>query len=172
MSVANVREVLAKIGYVLLHIQATERVVKLAMQVAMPGEAELLFTSIAERVTSKDVRRPLGPFLAELRKRATLHDDVDDLLTRFLTKRNAFIHNLAEVDGWSITTEAGIATAHQHLGELLDESKQVRTHFLGLLYSWKVQTGLKPTEYEEEGFAAIAEKFEGGILSRKWGTDA
>jgi hypothetical protein len=162
--------VLAKIGHLLLDVQSTEKAVKLAMQIAMPRERDL-FTSVTERVSSKDIRRPLGPFFAELRKRATLHNDVDELVARFLVRRNAFIHNLSELDGWSLKTEAGIKLANDHLNELLADSREVRTLFLGLLHAWKVQVEMQASKQEQEAFEAITSKYEGRLLSRKWGVD-
>lgn len=171
MDSAHVTRTLAKIGYVLLHIQSTERAIKLIMQTALPRERDL-FTSLTERLSSKDMERPLGTFLTELRKRATLHADFDELLRRFLLNRNIFIHDISEPEGWSLKSEAGLKIVHQQLEELLTDSDQIRTHFKALLYSWKVQGEMDPTKDEGEAFQDVSGKYEGGVLSRKWGTDA
>lgn len=171
MDSARAIKALQKIGYTLLHIQSTERVIKVVMQTAMPREKEL-FTSLTERLSSKDMERPLGAFLNELRKRASIHADFDALLRRFLVNRNIFIHDISEPGGWSLKTVAGLKVIDRQLTELLADSDQVRTHFKALLYSWKVQGEMDTTEGEDEAFHAISGKYEGGVLSRKWGTDA
>jgi len=171
MDSARAAKALQKIGYTLLHIQSTERVIKLVMQTAMPREKEL-FTSLTERLSSKDMERPLGAFLTALRKRASLHADFDALLRRFLTNRNIFIHDITEPEGWSLKSDEGLRVIDRQMAELLTDSDQVRTHFKALLYSWKVQGEMNTTEDEDEAFRAIAGKYEGGVLSRNWGTDA
>lgn len=40
---------------------------------------------------------------------------------------------------------------------------------MGLLYSWKVEGGMDPTNEENGEFHAIAGEYEGGALSRKSG---
>ena len=165
-----VTKILLKIGYVFLHVQSTEKAVKLVMQIAMPCEQDL-FASLTERLVAKERQRPLGPFLHELRSRATLHPDIEELLSRYLSSRNRFVHNVSEVEGWSLKTEAGCAVANDFLNGLLADSKEVRSVFIGLLHSWKVQSGLDTTEEEDRAFAEM-EKYEGQILSRKWGSGA
>ena len=165
-----VTRILLKIGYVFLHVQATEKAVKLVMQIAMPCEQDL-FASLTERLVAKERQRPLGPFLHELRSRATLHVDIDELLSRFLLNRNRFVHNILKVEGWSLKTEAGCGAASRFLNELLADSMEVRNIFIGLLHSWKVQSGLDTTEEEDRAFVEM-EKYEGPILSRKWGKGA
>lgn len=129
------------------------------------------FATVAERLESNRMDRPLGPFLAELRKRAELHADVDRLLTDFLTRRNEFIHRITKPEGWTLRTPEGLEVVGKQLKELYESSKQVRTIFMALLYSWKVQGELEPSAEEVEAFAALEGKYEGGVMSRKWGID-
>ncbi|MCO4863723.1 hypothetical protein MKD38_18755 [Cupriavidus sp. WGlv3] len=170
MNAKLVTKVLAKIGYVLLNVQSTERVIKRVMQIAVPRESDL-FISLTERLASKDMDRPLGAFLTELRKRANLHGQVDELLRRFLLRRNVFIHDISKPDGWTLKTGEGLLVIDRQLNELLADSEEIRTLFMGLLYSWKVQGEMEPAKEEEEAFQAISGKYEGGVLSRKWGSE-
>ena len=171
MDATPVTKILAKIGYVLLNVQSTERVTKRVMQIAMPRERDF-FVALSERLQSKDMDRPMGAFLTELRKRAELNGQVDELLKRFLLRRNVFIHDIAKTEGWTLKTKEGLSVIDGQLDELLTDSNEVRTHFIALLYSWKVQGDMEPTKEEEEAFEAISGKYEGGVLSRKWGSDA
>lgn len=160
-------KILAKIGYVLMRVQSTEKVIKHVMQIAMPREADL-FTSLSERLESKDMERPLGAFLKELRKRAQLNQDFDELLRFFLLQRNVFIHDITQPKGWTLKTKEGLQVVDAQLNQLLENSERVRTHFKALLYSWKIQGDMTPSEDEAEAFAAISGTYEGGVLSRKW----
>jgi hypothetical protein len=166
-----VTKILAKIGYVLLNVQSTERVIKRVIQIAMPREREF-FVSLSERLASKDTDRPLGAFLTELRKRAEVHSDVNVLLKRFLLRRNTFIHEISKPEGWTLKTKEGLRVINGQLDELLADSAEVRTLFLALIYAWKVQGEMHTTKEEDEAFQAISGKYEGGVLSRKWGSDA
>lgn len=91
----------------LLHVQMTEKTIKRVMQIAMPQESDF-FVAVTERIESKKMNRPLGPFLTELRKRAELHADFDQLLSDFLTRRNEFIHHITKPDGWTLSTSKGL----------------------------------------------------------------
>ena len=168
MELASTHNTLAKIGYVLLNIQSTERVIKQVIQIAMPHERHFL-TSLQEKQSANDIERPLGAFLTELRKRAELHKDVGALLKRFLLRRNVFIHNISQPEGWSLQSDAGLGVIDQQLKELLTDSKDVKVLFLGLLHAWKVQVDIETTKEEDAAFEALAGKYEGGILSRRWG---
>jgi hypothetical protein len=140
------------------------------MQIAMPQERDF-FVTVTERIESKKMNRPLGPFLTELRKRAELHADFDQLLSDFLTRRNEFIHHITKPEGWTLSTSEGLAVVGRQLKELHDSSNEVRTIFTAILYSWKVQDELEPTAEEVEAFAALEGKYEGGVIRRKWGID-
>lgn len=171
MDVRITTKSLAKIGYVLMHLQYTERIIKRVMQVAMPREADL-FISLPERLGSKDMDRPLGAFIAGLRKRAYLNQEFDGLLKSFLLQRNVFIHDIAQPEGWTLKTKEGIRVVDTQLNQILENSEKVRSHFKALLYSSKIQADLEPSEEEAEAFTAISSTYEGGILSRKWGNGA
>jgi hypothetical protein len=171
MSPEHVSKILAKVGYTLLVVQSTERAVKRVMRIAMPNIDEL-FTEISDRLSAKEMDRPLGAFLTELRKKASLHDDVDALLRRFLLKRNEFIHAIATPDGWTLKTLEGLRIVNRQLDELLRDAKDVRTIFLSYLWAWKVQGEMETTEEEDEAFRAIKGKYDGGVMARRWEVDA
>lgn len=140
---------------------------KRVIQIAMPHESHVL-ASLQEKLSSSDIERPLGAFLTELRKRAELHKGVDALLNRFLLRRNIFIHNISQPEGWSLRSDAGLGVIDQQLKELLADSKEVRVLFLGLLHAWKVQVDVETTEEEKVAFEAVAGKYERGVLFRRW----
>lgn len=166
-----VHQTLAKIGYTLLQVQGTERVVKRVIQVTMPKKADL-FASLQEKLSASEIKRPLGPFLSELRKRADLNTDFDALLSRFLVRRNEFIHDTSQPEGWSLLTRTGREVVNRQLLALLADSNEVRDIFLAMLHAWKVQADEPTSDEEETAFKAVLGKYEGGLLSRKWGPDA
>jgi hypothetical protein len=170
MTLSPAAQVLLKIGYVFLHIQDTEKVVKVGMQWVLPDEKDLLSVLLGS-VNKAGRKRPLGHFLTALRARATINDDIDRLLTSYLDNRNSFVHNLQEVDGWTLRTAEGCKTANQFLSSLLTDSKDVRLIFLGLLHAWKVQSGIETTAEEDAQFEDLS-KYEAPLIARKYGQDA
>lgn len=111
-------KILAKIGYTFLDIQLTEKAVKWAIQIAMPDDKKL-FSSLEEKLSAKDLARPLGVFLTELHKRAFLNESVDLLLSRYLVNRNIFIHDIVAPEGWSLKSKEGIKVINMQLESLL-----------------------------------------------------
>jgi hypothetical protein len=158
--------VLLRIGYVFLHLQTTEKVIKVAVQVVMPRDQNFLL-SLLERLDETGRKKPLGHFLDLVRKRAKLNADVDSLLERFLANRNKFVHNLEEVEGWALESDSGRQAANEFLSQLFRDSFEVRTLFQGLLYSWKVQCEL-PTTPGEDTLLEKMSKYESPILRMKW----
>lgn len=167
LSSEHVSKILAKVGYTLLVVQSTERVVKRVMRIAMPDIDEF-FTAVSERLSAKEMDRPLGAFLTELRKKVSLHEDVDALLRRFLLERNEFIHAISTPEGWTLKTVEGLRVVNRQLDELLRDAKEVRTIFLSYLWAWKVQGEMATTEEEDAAFRAIEGKYEGSIMARRW----
>ena len=159
-------QILLRIGYVFLHLQDTERVTKVAIQVAMPAQNDL-FLSLVEKLDPQARKKPLGVFLVALRQRASLKADIDKLLERYLSSRNTFVHNLAEVPGWSLQTEEGLTIASAFLVRLLTDSKDVRLLFQGLLHAYKVQSEVETAPEEDAKFQAL-DKYEKPLFERKW----
>lgn len=56
-----------------------------------------------------------------------LYAEVDGLLKCFLLERNTFIHDIANVDGWILSTNEGVFVINRQLDELLAHSREVRT---------------------------------------------
>lgn len=166
MTLSPPAQILLKIGYVFLHIQDTEKVVKLVMQWVLPAEKDLLAVLLGS-VNKVERKKPLGYFLTALRERATINNDIDQLLTRYLDNRNSFVHNLKDVDGWSLKTEEGCMAANRFLSSLLSESKEVRLIFLGLLQAWKIQSGIETTEEEDARVEELA-RYKAPLIVRKW----
>jgi len=110
--------VLARIGLVLLLVQAAEDVMLLCLGFVFANpSAEWEKLHAKDEATQK---RTLGFFLRELRGRVAINEDFDDVLTKFLSMRNTFAHNLKEVPGWNMETEEGMVAAQKFLGELVD----------------------------------------------------
>lgn len=158
--------ILRKIGYLLLHLQSTEKTIKVCIQIALPDEQDF-FINVLDRLNEKERKKPLGHFLKALRLRADLNSDVDELLERFLNHRNAFVHNLEEVPEWNLKTREGCMAADAFLTKLHNESKEVHLLFLGILNAWKIQTE-NETSAEEEACVAKLSKYQSPIIKRKY----
>lgn len=163
-----VKMILTQIGYVFLQIQRAEKTVKLAVLVVMPAAADL-FAPLIERLEPKKRKPPLGPFLNKLRSRATVHPDIEQLLARYLDNRNRFVHNLSEVEGWSLTTHAGCVAASRFLNGLLDDAQEVRAIFRAMLHAYQLQTNMPTTEEDGREFDELVSKYGAPLIARNWG---
>ncbi|WP_434151295.1 hypothetical protein ACR2R6_06990 [Methylocaldum gracile subsp. desertum] len=147
-----VRNLLAKIGYLLLDVQSTERAIRLCAKVALP-KLEQLLTGLGERLQNEEYEhRTIGQMLRELRKRAAFQSDFEEVLERFLKHRNFLAHDLANTPGWNMKTQEGVEASNAFLNELLKDSRLVRSVFVGIINAWRVQSGI---EVDDEEFARL-----------------
>ena len=155
--------ILAKTGYALLDVQATEKAIKLCAKVALP-RLELLLTGLGERLNNDEYdRKTIGQMLKQLRARVTFQQDFEDILGRFLMSRNLLAHHLENVPGWNLKTKKGVIAANTFLNELLDDSKLVRSVFVGIVKSWCIQSGMALDD-EEFSKVEIPESLQTPIL--------
>lgn len=139
---------LAKIGFLLLDVQATERAIKLCSKVALP-KLDYILNDLGERLQNgKYDRKTIGQMLKELRERATFQEDFENILEQFLRKRNVFAHDLANICGWDMKTEEGLKVANNFLDSLIDDSRTVRAVFVGIINAWRIQSGCTMNEEE------------------------
>jgi len=137
-----VSTILTKIGYVLLDVQATEKAIKLCAKVALP-RLEQLISGLGERLNNGEYdRKTIGQMLNQLRERVTFQQDFEDILGRFLMNRNLLAHGLENAPGWDLQSKEGVIAANTFLNKLLDDSKLVRSVFVGIVKSWCIQSGI------------------------------
>jgi len=129
-------EVPARMGLCLLHIQAAEHVIKLTLQHVIRNDSITL--EMLEAVEEAERKKTLGYFLAKLRKRADLVPEFDEMLQKFLGRRNTFAHNLSEIPGWSLETEEGRQVAIKWLDETYQLTEQISKVFWGLVRVWEL----------------------------------
>ncbi len=107
------RQTLALIGMSLLCVQQAEQVLSSAVNIIFDRhDIDLTEQSGAKR------RQTLGDFMLRLKRRVKIEHGVKERLFKFLEMRNKFIHNLKDVPGWDLDTEAGRETAKMFLAEL------------------------------------------------------
>lgn len=160
---------LAKIGFLLLDVQSTERAIKLCAKVALPKLDQIL-TGLGDRIQNGEYdRKTIGQMLGQLRERATFQTDFEAILDRFLRNRNLLAHDLANIPGWSLKKEEGLKAANEFLDELTDDSRTVRSVFVGIINSWRIQSG---HDVDEEEFAnlKIPESLQKPILKDVYAT--
>lgn len=158
---------LAKIGFLLLDVQSTERAIKLCAKVALP-ELDLILTSLGERLQNSEYdRKTIGQMLRHLRERATFQSDFEAILERFLRNRNLLAHDLTNIAGWSLKTADGIKAANEFLDKLVDDSKTVRSVFIGIINAWRIQSGHEVDE-EELSNLKIPESLQRPILKNAY----
>ncbi|CAN5167718.1 hypothetical protein BH10PSE10_BH10PSE10_02890 [soil metagenome] len=131
------RDVLARIGATLIQIQRTELTVNFCIKHVVPKTAR----PSKDLFTAEGRRPPLGRLIAELHRHVAVPDSFKDTLAEFLDKRNALVHQIEFVPGWTLETENGIAVAHQFLGRLEALDRRVVRVFDGMLKAWMLEHG-------------------------------
>ena len=135
------RDVLMAMGIAVLMLQTTEKVIRLCMTLVLQKRAPLTLEALQEQEETER-NKTLGYFLAELRKRADIHDGFDLLLRDFLKNRNDFIHDLSRVPDWGLGSPAQTEKAKQFIHQLIQQSERVLKVFLGLVGAWQDQIGI------------------------------
>ena len=84
----------------------------------------------------KHQKLTLGQLIAELRKRAEIADDFDELFADFINKRNRFVHKLFAEDQYQLQSDAGAERAIEFMLPLQQLAVAVQDTFHGHLVSW------------------------------------
>lgn len=137
----EVETTLMAMGTALVSIQMTEKLLRVLLTYVF--QKQRLTLESLERQQSAERRKTIGYFLAELRKRVDVEPSFDAVLSEFLDKRNAFVHDLAEVDGLNLQSPEGIAVAKRFVHLLLHLNDQVTSVTLGVLRAWQKQVGFE-----------------------------
>ena len=150
----------ANIGAALVGIQNLERLIDKALFYVFPDEPITL--EAAEDFESPDRRGlPLGPLLCELRKRATVQDDLDQVLKDYLKKRNTFVHRLTTTAGGEILTSAGRDFANRLSFEVHWDNIRLIRIFVAILYDWQQSIDPDPaTNAELASLKMLCDQFE------------
>ena len=129
------RDALARIGAALIQLQRTELTINFCIKHVLPKTARPskdMFDTVARRP-------PLGRLIAELHRHVAVSDSFKATLEEFLDKRNALVHHIEFVPGWTLETEKGLAVAHRFIGRLEVLERRVSYVFDALLKAWKLQ---------------------------------
>ncbi|MGZ8195464.1 MAG: hypothetical protein ACXWTH_07550 [Methylosarcina sp.] len=141
-------KIFTNIGYVLLDIQSTEKAIKLCVKVVLPYKDELLTTLSERLLNNKYDKNTVGQMLSALRERATFQADFEDILKRFLKNINILAHDVTQAPGWNLKDKQGVIASNKFLIDLLEDSKTVRLVFVGIINSWRVQSGHQVSDEE------------------------
>ncbi len=95
-------EICAQIGVHLLLIQDFEHLLTFALRVGLRERSEITIDSLTE-----EDRRTMGTFMRDLRRDASLRDDLDQLLKQVLDDRNLFVHRLRQQPWFDTHTSEG-----------------------------------------------------------------
>jgi hypothetical protein len=150
-------ELLGRIGEALLQIQRTEEVLKRTVTYFLRAGScswvDLLSQEERER------KRTLGYFLRELRRYTPIRPDFDEELTRFLSARNTFVHDLLSVEGFNLDRTEGLLKGLDFIADLNKQAVHIRKVLWGLvqfLMDDTIVNGLGPGVTEEQGYALAA----------------
>src|SRR5687768_12782341 len=121
----GMRLLLENIGLALLECQVTERVLSRCLVYALPQDDQLRFDRIASLQRSTR-RATLGRIRKLLAERYTIPDDLIEQLDAFVQARNQLAHNLLDLPGFSVETDAGLAVGIQFATAARRLAKAVR----------------------------------------------
>jgi hypothetical protein len=131
----NERDVLARIGAILIQIQRTELTINFCIQHVLPKTAR----PAKDLFAAGGRRPPLGRLITELHRQVGVPNSFKDTLAEFLDWRNTLVHQIEFVPGWTLETERGIAVAHRFLGRLESLDRRVNRVFDALIKAWKLK---------------------------------
>ncbi|MDR4468482.1 MAG: hypothetical protein MRJ68_09315 [Nitrospira sp.] len=153
------KEVLEAMGVALLMLQSAEKVIKLCTTLVLQKSSPLTLDLLQQQEESERTKT-LGYFLSELRKRATVHESFDSLLTDFLKNRNDFIHDLSRVQNWDLDVGESSIEAKRFVFSLIKQTETVLKVFLGLVLAWQEQAGMsEPPCPDHQWFTEIESKY-------------
>jgi hypothetical protein len=145
--VPSEKQILQFMGFCLILVQAVERMLGLVTTFVLQ-KPNMTSQKLLEQA-QKESKRTLGYFLKELHKRADIHPNFDDTLSRFLESRNKFAHSLSDIPGWDLQTEDGRATAARFLMELAQTGGRVMSVFVALTKRWTKEAKIHvPSQHE------------------------
>jgi hypothetical protein len=151
------REVLVHVGVHLLTLQSAEHVIRLCLQIVLPKEPIETLEDLRS-LERKESKKTTGYFLTALRARAALDPEFDGKLIAFLDARNSFIHNLSDVQGWSMRTAEGCELSIALLRQWDELATEVLHVFAGLLRAWELQSGCPTQVAGAEEFIATIDR--------------
>jgi hypothetical protein len=135
------KDILLRMGIALLQIQLTEGLIRSVMQLVLPKTSPLTY-DLLQQQKQLEMKKTLGHFLRELRKRVDLDDRFEVILLDFLDKRNTFVHRIFEVPQFSLQSVEGRQHARNFLDSLMKQSVTLQKVFCGLIRSWLDQNEL------------------------------
>lgn len=129
------RRAVFEAGLTLQAVQVAEHQITFCLTWVFPKDDSLRLHALYA-LDAKHQRLTLGRLVSELRERATIRDDFDQLLCDFITRRNRFAHKLFTEDQHVLENDASAARVTEFLLALQDIVVQVQTAFLGHLVQW------------------------------------
>lgn len=149
----------ARMGDTLLSIQSFERGLRLILTFVIQKNGAPLTLESLQAQEEAERSKTIGYFLAQMRKRVSIHPDVDDTMKAFLRKRNIFVHDVTKVIGWSLDTPEGLSIANDFLSDLQTDALWLYFWLAGLLRDWSQQIGLETEFDDHEAMRLIDETF-------------
>ena len=151
------KDLLIRIGSALLLVQTVEHILRLTMTFVFQKTSPLTLESI-EAQKEVERKKTLGYFVAELKKRVDVHPRLEEVLSKFLTMRNTFVHNLSDGPGWDTDGES-CTESIKFVNELIHLSETILKVFAGVIRSWQEQAKFDVPVPENEFFKEVDAKY-------------
>ena len=122
-------------GIALSHVQSVERIIHHVLIFVLNEDPWGM--RILHAQTEVDRKRTLGYFLAQLRKRVGIREDLDAKLGSFLERRNTLAHRMQEIPGWEGKTAEAYMASRRFLLGLTRDSHELLMLFAALCLQWQ-----------------------------------
>ena len=129
------RRAIFEAGLTLHALHITEHQISFCLTWVFPKDVNLRLRELFA-ADAKHQKQTLGWLFTELRKRAEIADDFEQLFADFVSKRYRFVHKLFTEDRYQLQSDAGAERAIEFMLPLQQLAVAVQDTFHGHLVSW------------------------------------
>jgi hypothetical protein len=120
------------VGACLMSIQAAERALAHAIEVALPTAGVISFTSL-EADQEKHRRQTLGQLVGQLNLRARIDPGIEEQLDSFIKRRNQFVHHFGAT--FDLGTTQGCSDAVAFCQQLTSDASNLAEVFYAVCFA-------------------------------------
>ena len=146
----QVREVYAHFGLAMYMAQALERTLAMALTTVYGPGPRRITRKQYDSLLQSNFEKTLGQLVAKLRKKATIPDESEQMLSDALRKRNWLAHEYFWERAARFNTGEGRATMIDELKALIADLEKVDARFRATVREWGEKHGVTQEILDEE----------------------
>lgn len=140
----SAEEVFAQIGVTLLVVQQFELLLERSLKFIFADSSDITPDKIF-----KEDKRSLGLLITDLRKRAAMAEQADQLLRELLEDRNLFVHRLRQQDWFDVHTKEGRDAFWQFMSVFFPRLDLCVMIFSAILFRHAEEKDIAPEFFEK-----------------------